>query len=85
MHSFSTYHRHQVDEGVGFIQTDQQCRLTWVFALLLLHGILRHVQLDLAKVRLEEHGEPLYTDIHRPLIFDVCVRVWLLWRMRMAM
>ena len=73
------HHGCQVDPRVRLVERDEQRRLVRVLARLslALGRIVRHVQLDLAEVRLEEHREPVDAHDRNALLVGVCMRVGL--------
>ena len=78
-----THHRKQVDRSVGFIERDEQCWLMSIFTLLRCFILLGHVQLDVAKVRLEEPCKSLDTQSLCALRLRVCMRMGMFGGVRM--
>ena len=78
---YYTDQRNEADDRVCLIESDKKRGLAAALGL----GVVRHVKLDVAKVRLEEHREPANACDRARLALDIRVRVCILGRVRMRM
>ena len=78
-----THHGEEIDDGVRLVEGDKERGLVRILALLHLVPLLGHVQLDVAKVRLEEPCKSLDTQSLCTLRLRVCVRMGMFGGVRM--